>query len=290
MNLLTSLSVVLLLSGLTVSLATVLIIAGRFLAVDEDPRVGLVAEMLPQSNCGACGLPGCSAFAEAVVAGTVSPSECSVNSHDECGKIAAFLGVDVGSVERRVARLACAGGENVARHNAQYSGMQSCSAATLVGGGGKACFWGCLGLADCAVACDFDAISMNEHSLPVVDEDRCTACGDCVTACPKDLFSLQPISQRLFVACASRDKGRGVLDNCDVGCTGCTKCSKDSDGQITMDDNLPIIDVSLDGGLKRAINGCPTGAIVWLDPEQGPQIGETALKKRSRNQAKEAVS
>ena len=67
----------------------------------------------------------------------------------------------------------------------------TCAAATLVAGGGKGCFWGCLGLGDCQVACTFDAIEMNAHRLPVVDESRCTACGDCVTACPKDLFSLE---------------------------------------------------------------------------------------------------
>ncbi len=92
-----------------------------------------------------------------------------------------------------MARLACAGGTNVARNRARYEGLESCRAAALVAGGGKGCFWGCLGLADCAVVCDFDAIRMDAHELPVVDEAKCTACGDCVEACPKDLFSIHPV-------------------------------------------------------------------------------------------------
>src|SRR5512145_2522222 len=77
-----------------------------------------------------------------------------------------------------------------ARTRARYDGVKSCRAASLVSGGGKGCSWGCLGLADCEVVCDFDAITMNRHGLPVVDEDKCTACGDCVEVCPKALFSL----------------------------------------------------------------------------------------------------
>ena len=46
------------------------------------------------------------------------------------------------------------------------TGSQTCRAAALVAGGGKGCFWGCLGLGDCDVACDFDAIHMNAHELP----------------------------------------------------------------------------------------------------------------------------
>ena len=45
----------------------VLAIANRYLKVEEDPRIDRVEEMLPGSNCGACGQPGCRGFAEAVI-------------------------------------------------------------------------------------------------------------------------------------------------------------------------------------------------------------------------------
>ena len=65
-------------------------------------------------------------------------------------------------------RLACAGGSNVARHRAHYVGLQTCAAAALVAGGGKACFWGCLGLGDCDRACEYDAIEMDRQPSKTV--------------------------------------------------------------------------------------------------------------------------
>ena len=184
--------------GLTLVLAMALVLANSRLHVEEDPRIDTVEEMLPLTNCGGCGYPGCRPFAEALVKGKVLPGKCSVSPEVEQIRIASYLGVDVGTEEKQIARLACAGGANVARNHAYYEGIKSCVGAALVAGGGKGCFWGCLGLGDCEVVCDFDAIEMNSQGLPVVDEERCTACGDCVTACPKDLFSLEPQSHRLW--------------------------------------------------------------------------------------------
>ena len=49
-------------SGLTVILATALVLANKKLYVYEDPRIDVVEEMLPHANCGACGFPGCRPF------------------------------------------------------------------------------------------------------------------------------------------------------------------------------------------------------------------------------------
>jgi len=161
--------------GLGAFFGLVLAVANRFLKVDEDPRIDTVEELLPGSNCGACGEPGCRAFAERVVAGNAAPSGCTVSSPSGIESIAEFLGVEAGEQEKRVARLHCAGGLGRARDLADYEGFESCRAAHLVAAGGKKCIWGCLGLADCAEACTFDAIHMNDDRLPVVDVDKCTA-------------------------------------------------------------------------------------------------------------------
>jgi len=266
------------LGGLTLVLTSLLVVAERRLHVEEDPRIDVVEGMLPSANCGACGLPGCRPFAEALVRGEVKPGKCTVSNDEGRGRIAAYLGVDVGAEAKVVARLACAGGDNVARNRARYDGIASCAAAALVAGGGKNCFWGCLGLADCETACDFDAIRMDPHGLPVVDEDRCTACGDCVTACPKDLFSLQPADRRLWVACRSLDAGDDILADCEVACTACGRCAMDAPGLITMRDNLPVIDYRGDHRTQAPIQRCPTGAIVWIDPAAGPLKGPAAKK------------
>ena len=267
------------LAALSFLFASLLVLAHRKLHVDEDPRIDAAHQLLPQTNCGACGYPGCLGLAEAIVAGSALPGKCTVINEDDREFIAEFLGVDAGAEEKVVARLACAGGVNVARNRAHYEGIQSCRGAALVAGGGKGCFWGCLGLGDCEVVCDLDAIVMNEHELPVVIDDLCTACGDCVDACPKDLFSLHPVSHRLWVACKNLEKGDAALAECEVACDACGNCAVDAPTDvITMINNLPVVDYDRNHDVRNPIERCPTGAIVWFDPERGPVTGRAASK------------
>ena len=267
------------LGSLTLVLVLMLILANKKLYVYEDPRIDVVEDMLPHANCGACGFPGCRPFAESLVSGNVLPGKCTVSSEEGRLTIANFLGVDPGAEEKRVARLACAGGTNVARNRAKYQGLSSCQAAALVSGGGKGCFWGCLGHGDCEVVCDFDAITMDPFSLPVVNVENCTACGDCVEVCPKDLFSLQPVSHRLWVACKNLETGDGILEECQVGCTACGKCAMDAPANlITMVHNLPVINYAESHNTQVPIKRCPTGAIVWLDDQAGVIKGKESKK------------
>lgn len=267
------------LGGLTLLLAGMLTIANRKLYVYEDPRIDVVEDMLPHANCGACGYPGCRPFAEALVSGNALPGKCTVSSEEGRMNIASYLGVAMGSQEKIVARLACAGGTNVAINRAKYAGIGSCRAASLVSGGGKGCFWGCLGHGDCEAVCDFDAIEMNEHSLPFVDEDKCTACGDCVEVCPKDLFSLHPVSHRLWVACKNLEAGDQVLEDCQVACTACGKCAMDAPDQlITIEHNLPVINYSRTHKTTEPIQRCPTGAIIWWGDDGIPVKGRESKK------------
>lgn len=264
--------------GMGVALAAVLAVADRKLFVYEDPRIDEVEALLPKANCGACGCAGCRSFAEKAVLGEIAPGKCTVNSQENIVAIAELLKVDAGSSEKRVARLACAGGSNVARQRASYAGLETCRAAALVAGGGKACSWGCLGLGDCMRVCDFRAIQMDRYSLPVVAEDLCTACGDCVEICPKELFSLHPASYRLWVACKNRLPGDAAEMACEVACTACGRCAADAPNLVSIQDNLAVIDYSRHAQASfAAIERCPTGAIVWLD-EAGPRKGPAARK------------
>ncbi len=271
-------------SGLGIVLATVLAFANKKLHVQEDPRIDEVEEMLPGTNCGACGCPGCRAFAETCVAGDINPAKCTVSSKDMVTFIADYLGVEAADHEKIVARLACAGGNHVARMRAEYSGMGTCRAAVAAGGGGKACAWGCLGLGDCEVSCDFDAIHMDKHGLPVVNEEKCVACNDCVEACPLDLFSLHPVSHQLWVACKSLAQGDAALADCEVACTGCARCAADApEGLIDIRNNLAVVDYSKNNLASRIpIQRCPTGAIVWF--EKGHTEKGGAAKKIIRKE------
>lgn len=272
-------SAVLFMGGLGGVLAAVLAFANRRLHVQEDPRIEDVEDMLPKANCGACGYPGCRPFAEACVSGAANPGKCTVNSPDMSAFIAQYLGVELGDSEKRVARLACAGGTHVAKMRARYVGVKSCRAAVVSGGGGKYCAWGCLGLGDCEESCDFNAISMDSHGLPVVDDEKCVACNDCVEACPLDLFSLQPMSHKLWVACKSLAAGDDALAECEVACTGCARCAADApEGLIEIKSNLAVIDYSKNKlATPIATERCPTGAIVWLE---GDGVVKGAAAKR----------
>ena len=257
---------VLILGGTGLVFASFIALANKKLKVWEDPRIEVVAGMLPQANCGACGLPGCRAFAEKAVAGTVQPAQCTVSAADKVGEIAGYLGVDAGTGIKRVARLLCAGGADVAIQRASYRGLQTCASAATVAGGGKGCAWGCLGLADCAHACTFGAIRMNAAGLPVVDPVKCTACGDCVEACPKNLFVIQPLDQPLLVQCRNLVSGDEALASCQVACTACGKCVLDAaPGLISVASGVAVIDgARMAEAEERAVTRCPTGAIVWL--------------------------
>lgn len=258
------------LGGVGLVFAVFIALAYWKLRVWEDPRIDAVAAMLPGANCGACGFPGCRGFAEQAVAGKVQPAACNVINADGAAQIAAYLGVDAGQANRKIARLLCAGGSNVSVRQAEYRGLETCGAAAAVAGGGKACAWGCLGFGDCCVSCKFDAIHMNEVGLPVVDVATCTACGDCVAACPKGLFEIIPLDQKLLVQCRSALEGDGVLASCAVGCTACGKCVMDAaPGLVTIERGAARVHYELNAlADPAATRRCPTGAIVWIEGQQ----------------------
>jgi electron transport complex protein RnfB len=274
------LDAMLILGGTGLVFAVFIALANKKLWVWQDPRIDVVASMLPNANCGACGLPGCRAFAEQAVEGKIAPAKCTVSSDVSRDAIAGFLGVDAGEAVKRVARLMCAGGTDVAVTRAEYRGLATCAAADAVAGGGKGCAWGCLGLADCARVCDFDAIAMSDNGLPVVDVEKCTACGDCVDACPKGLFALHPINAGLLVQCRNLIDGDDAVEQCRVACTACGKCVQDAtEGLISVASGVAVVDydrvVAAD---HRAVDRCPTGAIVWLT---GAQFAQAPTAKRS---------
>jgi Na+-translocating ferredoxin:NAD+ oxidoreductase RNF subunit RnfB len=266
------------LGGVGLTFGTLIALANAKLKVWEDPRIDAVEEVLPGANCGACGLAGCRAFAEAAVKGEVAPAGCTVMGEEDRADVAAVLGVSAGEANKLVARLLCAGGTNVATSKARYHGVGSCAAAVAVTGGGKGCTWGCVGLADCAVACDFDAITMNPFGLPVVDPELCTSCGDCVDACPLDLFTIMPLGDKLIVQCKNLLEGDDAEEVCAVACTACARCVQDAaPGLIEIKNGLAVIDYEkIETANPEATARCPTGAIVWVEGAQFASIRELA--------------
>ncbi|MBW6457807.1 MAG: RnfABCDGE type electron transport complex subunit B [FCB group bacterium] len=251
--------------GLGLLFAAGLAIANKKLHVEEDPRVTRVMEVIPGANCGGCGLPGCAAFAEAVVLGKAPVNGCPVGGADVAQKIAEIMGVEVSSGEREVARCMCQGGLEEIAYQGEYLGAQSCIAASLVSGGKKLCEYGCMGLGDCSAACPFDAIIITENRLPVVDNEKCTGCGKCIDVCPRDLMHLHPISYKVRVLCQNHDIGRYAMKICTRSCIACGLCVKKCPfDAIHVIDDLAVIDYEKckQCGLCAAV--CPNQAIEFI--------------------------
>ena len=280
-------SSIVVLGGLGLLFGAGLAYASKKFAVHIDPRMEQIIEILPGANCGACGKPGCQAYAEAVVKGESPPNMCSPGGSEVTEKIADILGIEAKAEEPKVAVVQCQGGHKEAVEKFHYEGIQDCNAAQLIGGGLKACSYGCLGLGSCVKACPFDAMYMNENGLPVVIEDKCTACNVCVTTCPRGIMALIPRSQNVYLGCVSQDKARAVKSVCKVGCFACKICATPKvtpEGAIEMDGNLPKIKDIYSDDLYTAFDKCPSNSYVIRFEKE-----KTKEKKEEKEKSEEKV-
>ena len=101
---------------------------------------------------------------------------------------------------------------------------------------------------------------------------RCTACGDCVAACPRGLFTILPLEARLIVQCKSLLEGEAARAQCAVACNACGCCAADSPPglvQMSKGGRLPEVDYGLiELQTPNVVRRCPTGAIAWVEGAQ----------------------
>jgi Na+-translocating ferredoxin:NAD+ oxidoreductase subunit B len=251
------------LGSLAVLFGVGLAIASKVFRVQQDARIERVEEALPGANCGACGFGGCSAYAQAVVAGKVGPSECTPGGMDVARAVADIMGLTAEAKERRVAVVLCNGGCKV-KSRIDYRGVPDCRAAVMVQDGPKECHWGCLGLGTCVRACPFDAMVLAEDGLPHIIEDRCTACGTCAEVCPKLIIKILPARNMVHALCRSHDKGAETRKICPVGCIGCKKCEQvcPVEGKaVHVKDFLAEVDMDTCISCGKCVAACPMGTI-----------------------------
>lgn len=248
--------------------AVVLYFVAQRFKVYEDPRIDQVEAELPAANCGGCGYAGCRNFAETLLrAETFDGLHCPVGGNETMARIAGLLGREALALESRVAVLRCNGTcQHTPRIN-YYDGARSCKIASSFYSGETGCSFGCHGFGDCVLVCSFDALHMDPVTgLPVVDEHKCTSCGACVKACPRQLFELRKRwkgDKKIYVACMNEDKGGVARKNCAVACIGCSKCFKVCPHEaITMKNNLAFIDSDKCRLCRKCMPECPTTSII----------------------------
>ena len=256
--------------GISAAFGLGLAFAAKKFAVEMDPRIERVSEVLAQAHCGACGYAGCRQYAEAVVmTSDVSPNLCTPGRAPTAEAVAKITGKEIKITEPKISRVFCQGGLSKSARKFKYEGIADCRAAILASGGDKSCIYGCLGYGTCATVCPFDAITMSDDFLPIIDPAKCTACGKCVEACPKKVMEILPLAKEVIVRCHSRDKGATTKKNCQLGCTGCGICVK------VCPYNAPVVEhyfssINLD---KCRVCGlcvakCPTKAIMDYIPHR----------------------
>jgi electron transport complex protein RnfB len=138
--------------------------------IDGDPIADQVDALLPQSQCGQCGYPGCRPYAEAVAAGQAEINLCAPGGEGTMLALADLLGrepVELGEVE------------------AQAKGVAVIDEQT------------CIGCTKCLQACPVDAIVGAAKQLHAVIASECTGCGLCRDPCPVDCVRLEPIPETI---------------------------------------------------------------------------------------------
>jgi electron transport complex protein RnfB len=140
-------------------------LAARYLKVEGNPLATELEQLLPGSQCGQCGYPGCTGAAQALADGSAPLTLCPPGGRALVQALAAKLGVeaDLSGVEDQ--------GPQVAEVKEEI----------------------CIGCTRCFKVCPTDAIMGAAQQIHVVFREACTACGKCVEACPTEALALQPV-------------------------------------------------------------------------------------------------
>ncbi|MDR1046501.1 MAG: RnfABCDGE type electron transport complex subunit B [Treponema sp.] len=255
----------------------------KFFAVEEDSLAVQVREALPGANCGACGFPGCDAYAAAIASRQTGISGCSVGGKTTAEKLSAIMGISA-NVVSTVSFVACRGTPGKAGQKGIYTGTESCRAAKISAGGTKLCAWGCLGFGDCVKVCKFGAIRMGEDRIPVIDHSKCTGCKLCTNECPQSCIRNIPRDSKGAVpVCNNRNTIKAqVRKTCTAGCIKCEICVKNCPEHcIEMQNGIPVVDYGKCTSCGTCVEKCPVKVLKILERDViGTLTSQAPIKAR----------
>jgi electron transport complex protein RnfB len=138
--------------------------------VDGDPIIEKIDSILPQTQCGQCGYPGCKPYATAIASGEADINQCPPGGDDGIHKLADLLGVDYKPL------------------NEEHGVPKPKSVAII---DEKTC----IGCTLCIQACPVDAILGSAKHMHTIIEKECTGCELCLPPCPVDCIEMVPIKE-----------------------------------------------------------------------------------------------
>lgn len=144
--------------------------ASRRFKVEEDPIVEQIDELLPQSQCGQCGYPGCRPYADAVGNHGEMINKCAPGGEQTMLKLAALLNVEPQPID---------GDEEAKTPMRKVAWIDEAN---------------CIGCTKCIQACPVDAIVGATRAMHTVMTDLCTGCDLCVAPCPTDCIEMRPVA------------------------------------------------------------------------------------------------
>ena len=136
--------------------------------VEGNPIVDQINEILPQTQCGQCGYPGCRPYAEAIANGDAI-NKCPPGGQATVNALADLLDMEPQTLD--------AGADEVPITRVAYIREAEC-----------------IGCTKCLQACPVDAILGAAKQMHTVLADECTGCDLCVDPCPVECIEMRPVA------------------------------------------------------------------------------------------------
>jgi len=164
---------ILTLTGLAVLFGAILGAASVKFKVEGDPLIEQIDTLLPQTQCGQCGYPGCKPYATAIAEGKADINRCPPGGHSTIQSLADLLGVEAIPLD--------------AEHGVEAEVKTVAYIHEDL----------CIGCTKCIQACPVDAILGAAKQMHTVIVSECTGCDLCVEPCPVDCIDMLPVEQGL---------------------------------------------------------------------------------------------